>query len=124
MSFLTNAGSTWPRDPHHRIFQLSLQPQGRPLRGAWVGGPVAASVFEAQGITLAEPDEYAAFQSTAAVYHDDVNDYTTNEPSVALNAAGLLAMATLATPGEPPGCSLPPEQCSYLYLPVAKTNLG
>ena len=98
VSFLVGAGSTWPHDPHHQVAYLGLKPQGRELDGAWMGGPVAASVFNAQGITLAAPDEFAAFQSDRAVYHDDRNDYVTNEPSVALNATGLLLAATLATP--------------------------
>src|SRR5207248_2172963 len=34
------------------------------------------------GITLNEPDEYAAFQSDLVVYHDDYGDYSTNEPTM------------------------------------------
>jgi len=98
VSFLIGAGSTWPYDPHHQVAYLGLKPQGRELLGAWMGGPVAAWVFNGQDTALAEPDEYAAFQSSQAVYHDDRHDYVTNEPSVALNATGLLLAATLATP--------------------------
>lgn len=96
-TFLIGAGSTWPHDPHHQVAYLGLRPQGRELDGTWMGGPAAAWVFNSQGITLAEPDEYAAFQSSQAVYHDDRNDYVTNEPSVALNATGLLLTSDLAS---------------------------
>ena len=34
------------------------------------------------GSTLANPDEYAEFQSDLAVYHDDYGDYSTNEPTM------------------------------------------
>jgi hypothetical protein len=98
VSFLIGAGTNWPQEPHHRISRLSLRPLGLKLEGAWLGGPVAASVFNEQGISLANGDEYARFQSEQAVYHDDINDYVTNEASIPLNATGLLLMATLAEP--------------------------
>jgi hypothetical protein len=31
---------------------------------------------------LYQPDEYASFQSSLVVYHDDYGDYSTNEPTM------------------------------------------
>jgi hypothetical protein len=99
VSFLIGAGTNWPRNPHHRIAELNLKPLGLELTGAWVGGPVAPAVFNDQGVSLAGADGYGRFQSDQAVYHDDVQDYVTNEPSGPLNATGLLLLAQLARPG-------------------------
>ncbi len=52
-------------------------------------GPVPLAQFKEQGITLSAPDLYAAFQSDDAVFHDDVADYTTNEPTIGINAMGV-----------------------------------
>jgi hypothetical protein len=51
--------------------------------GGLVDGPVYGSIFKQQrGVTLTEPDEYEEFQSEKAVYHDDIGDYATNEPTM------------------------------------------
>lgn len=67
----------FPRDPHSVVAKdLGLQ-----LTGGLVDGPVYRSIFESlRGIRLAEPDEYAPFNTGSPVYHDDVGDYSTNEP--------------------------------------------
>ena len=31
---------------------------------------------------IREPDPFAPFQDERAVYHDDINDYATNEPTM------------------------------------------
>lgn len=46
-------------------------------------GPVYASIYNSlKGIRLYEEDEYARFQSDYVVYHDDLGDYSTNEPTL------------------------------------------
>ncbi len=40
-----------------------------------------------------EPDEYAAFQSDLAVYHDDYGDYSTNEPTMDGTASLIYLLA-------------------------------
>jgi peptidoglycan/xylan/chitin deacetylase (PgdA/CDA1 family) len=48
--------------------------------GGLVDGPVYSSIFNSlKGIFLSEEDEYSAFQTKLAVYHDDFADYSTNE---------------------------------------------
>ena len=83
--FVNGAGTTWSRLPHHQISDLTRTQ----LTGFWNEGPVPLSVFEGRKITLAGPDAYAAFQSEGAVYHDDKEDYVTNEPTLTANATGM-----------------------------------
>jgi endoglucanase len=68
---------TYARDPHSVIAKdLKLQ-----LTGGLVDGPVYRSIYQnLLGITLHDPDEYALFNNGFIVYHDDVGDYSTNEP--------------------------------------------
>jgi endoglucanase len=65
------------RDPHSVVAKvMKLE-----LTGALLDGPVYRSIYQnLRGIRLHEPDEYAAFNTGFIVYHDDVGDYSTNEP--------------------------------------------
>ncbi|HEU4993403.1 MAG TPA: glycoside hydrolase family 9 protein, partial [Gemmatimonadaceae bacterium] len=66
----------YPRDPHTELPRSLLHG----LTGGLVDGPVYASIFRnLRGVTLHEPDEYAAFNTGSIVYHDDLGDYSTNE---------------------------------------------
>jgi hypothetical protein len=67
----------YARDPHSVIAKdLKLQ-----LTGGLVDGPVYRSIYQSLlGISLHDSDEYAAFNTGFIVYHDDVGDYSTNEP--------------------------------------------
>lgn len=68
-----------PADPHSAFTHL----KNFPIDGGLVDGPVYGSIFNSLiGISLAESDEYAEFQSILAVYHDDYGDYSTNEPTM------------------------------------------
>ncbi len=68
-----------PADPHSAFTHLKQYP----IDGGLVDGPVYGSIYKSLiGITLNEPDEYAAFQSDLVVYHDDYGDYSTNEPTM------------------------------------------
>jgi hypothetical protein len=80
-----------PRDPHSVVAQ---QLGVRWLVGGLVDGPVYASIYRSLlGIRLLQPDEYAPFNTGFVVYHDDVGDYSTNEPIMdgTANLAYLLA---------------------------------
>jgi hypothetical protein len=62
--------------------------------GGLVDGPVYRSIFGSlKGIALHDADEYAPFNTGFIVYHDDVGDYSTNEPIMdgTANLAYLLA---------------------------------
>ncbi|MEP7356916.1 MAG: glycoside hydrolase family 9 protein [Anaerolineales bacterium] len=92
VSFVNSIGANWPHHPHHQVADLN----GVELVGFWDEGPVDPSVFAGQNITLSGPDRYAAFQSDQAIYHDDVADYVSNEPTISANAAGIALMAWFA----------------------------
>jgi endoglucanase len=95
--FVNGAGTTWSRFPHHQVADLA----GIPLIGFWNEGPVPLSVFTGQKITLSRPDAYADFQSEGSVYHDDKEDYVTNEPTLDANATGMSLTAWYVA--RPPG---------------------
>jgi endoglucanase len=66
----------------------------RMVRGGLVDGPVYRRVFQSlRGVTIREPDPFAAFQDDGAVYHDDINDYSTNEPTMDGTASAILLWA-------------------------------
>jgi hypothetical protein len=63
----------------------------RQVRGALVDGPVYRRIFLGlKGVSVSEPDRLAQFQDDSAVYHDDVKDYATNEPTMDGTASAVL----------------------------------
>ena len=77
----------YPRDVH--LFPNVLMK--RMVRGGLVDGPVYRKVFQSlRGVYIREPDPFAPFQDERAVFHDDVNDYSTNEPTMDGTAAAIL----------------------------------
>jgi endoglucanase len=81
------------RDPHSVVAnQLHVE-----LTGALLDGPVYSSIYRnLLGISLHEPDEYARFNTGFIVYHDDVGDYSTNEPIMDGTANLSYLLAALA----------------------------
>jgi hypothetical protein len=66
----------------------------RLVRGGLVDGPVYERIFlSLRGVSIREPDPLAAFQDARAVYHDDVGDYATNEPTMDGTASAILMFA-------------------------------
>jgi hypothetical protein len=84
----------WPHDPHSVMAkQIGIETQ----LGGLVDGPVYRSIFaNLRGIRLLEADEYAPFNTGFIVYHDDLGDYSTNEPI--MDGTGMLTylLAALA----------------------------
>lgn len=79
-----------PVDPHSAFTHLKQYP----IDGGLVDGPVYGSIYNNLiGIKLFQPDEYAAFQSSLAVYHDDYGDYSTNEPTMDGTASLIYLLA-------------------------------
>ena len=79
-----------PVDPHSAFTHL----KNYPIDGGLVDGPVYGSIYKNLiGITLYQADEYAAFQSDLAVYHDDYGDYSTNEPTMDGTASLIYLLA-------------------------------
>jgi peptidoglycan/xylan/chitin deacetylase (PgdA/CDA1 family) len=89
------AGGEYPEDTHLPTVQM-LKKQ---VRGGLVDGPIAASTYNGLiGLKLTKPDEFAAVQPRDIVYHDDVGDYSTNEPTMDGTADAILMMAMFSGP--------------------------
>jgi len=85
-SMFTEIGSVFPKDTHLMTAQLT----GRKVRGGLVDGPVYERIFKSlKGVSITEPDPLAQFQGPA-VYHDDVQDYSTDEPTMDGTASAIL----------------------------------
>ena len=90
-------GGEYPRDVHTSVWALT----GGEARGGLVDGPVYATIYnQLQGLTLSEPDEFAPFQNDYVVYHDDIGDYSTNEPTMDGTAGAIYMMAHFGAPAE------------------------
>ncbi len=90
-TMFTEIGGEFPTDVHLMTVQLLK----RPVRGGLVDGPVYERIFKSlRGVSLSRPDPFAEFQGEA-VYHDDVRDYATNEPTMDGTASAILMFALL-----------------------------
>jgi peptidoglycan/xylan/chitin deacetylase (PgdA/CDA1 family) len=74
------------------------------LGGTTPGGLVDGSIETRRhkqqiGIALQKPDEYADFNFGKAVYHDDIGDYATNEPTMDGTASLSFYLASLENSG-------------------------
>jgi hypothetical protein len=83
-------GGVYPRDVH----LMTIAVLKRPVRGGLVDGPVKKKIFQSlKGVSITEPDPFAPFQDDRAVFHDDINDYSTNEPTMDGTASAILLFA-------------------------------
>lgn len=90
-TMFTEIGSVFPTDVH----LMTVQILKRPVRGGLVDGPVYERIFSSlKGVSITQPDPLAAFQGEA-VYHNDVHDYSTNEPTMDGTASAILMFALL-----------------------------
>jgi endoglucanase len=83
------------RDPHSVVAkEMHVE-----LTGALLDGPVYSSIYKnLLGISLHDPDEYSPFNTGFIVYHDDVGDYSTNEPIMDGTANLSYLLAAMADP--------------------------
>ena len=87
------AKGVYPKDVH--LFANALLK--RSVRGGLVDGPVYRRIFQSlKGVGITEPDPLAPFQDDRAVYHDDIKDYSTNEPTMDGTASAILLWALCA----------------------------
>jgi endoglucanase len=82
------------RDPHSAVAaRLGVDKQ----LGGLLDGPVYRSIYQnLKGIALHQPDEYARFNTGRMVYHDDLGDYSTNEPIMDGTASLTYLLSALA----------------------------
>jgi hypothetical protein len=86
----------WPHDPHS-VVAMQFGPEA--ITGGLVDGPVYRSIFaNLRGIALRHEDGYAVFNTGFIVYHDDMGDYSTNEPIMDGTASLVYLMSALAPP--------------------------
>ncbi|MFZ6012362.1 MAG: glycoside hydrolase family 9 protein [Bacteroidota bacterium] len=84
------ANTDFPDDPHSSLNFL----HGYQTLGGLVDGPVNGNIYRKQlGVKIMRGDEYEAFQSNIAVYHDDYGDYATNEPTMDGTASLIYLLA-------------------------------
>ena len=84
-----------PDDVHTSIWALTK----REAPGGLVDGPVYGTIYrQLRGLTLTAPDEFAHLQNPYVVYHDDIGDYSTNEPTMDGTAGAVFLMAHYGTP--------------------------
>ena len=97
----------WAHDPHSAIARdLGVEK----LRGGLLDGPVYRSIFQnLRGIALHDADEYAAFNTGFIVYHDDIGDYSTNEPIMDGTASLVYLISGYAVEGM--SCEQRSEMC-------------
>jgi hypothetical protein len=85
----------YPQDVHTSTWALT----GIEVPGGLIDGPVYYSIYKnLKGLELLQPDEFAEFQNDIVVYHDDIGDYSTNEPTMDGTASAVLMMAYFGVP--------------------------
>jgi hypothetical protein len=98
-TFTIGDGDTFPDCPQHQVANLvgSLNGHSPVLAGAVVEGPTDASSSGALTGMLACPpgggDVYKKFNGNSAVYKDNVQSFTTDEPAIDLTATSFLMYA-------------------------------
>ncbi|HLF32818.1 MAG TPA: glycoside hydrolase family 9 protein [Cyclobacteriaceae bacterium] len=83
----------YPQDVHTSTWAMTR----KEVPGGLVDGPVYGTIYRLLiGLELSEPDEFEAFQNSYVVYHDDIGDYSTNEPTMDGTAGAVLMMALIS----------------------------
>jgi hypothetical protein len=86
-------GGEYPVDVHTSVYAKT----GKEVAGGLIDGPVYGTIYRSlAGLLLNDPDEFAAVQNPFVVYHDDMGDYSTNEPTMDGTAGAILMMAHFA----------------------------
>lgn len=87
-------GGEYPVDVHTSVYAMT----GMEIPGGLLDGPVYGSIFRnLLGLYMNDPDEFAAVQNPFVVYHDDLGDFSTNEPTMDGTAGAILMMAHFAS---------------------------
>jgi endoglucanase len=80
----------YPEDVHTSTWALTK----KQVPGGLVDGPIYARIYKNLiGLTLHKPDEFSQFQNLYVVYHDDIGDYSTNEPTMDGTACAIMLLA-------------------------------
>ena len=88
------AHGRWARDPHS-VHAQRFGPMV--ILGGLLDGPVYRSIYaNLRGIRLLLPDEFERFNTGFIVYHDDMGDYSTNEPIMDGTASLVYLLSALS----------------------------
>ncbi len=80
----------YPVDVHTSIWYLTK----KEVPGGLVDGPIYTSIYNhLLGLRLTRPDPFKSVQNDHVVYHDDIGDYSTNEPTMDGTAGAIYLMA-------------------------------
>ena len=83
----------YPVDVHTSTWAMTK----KEIPGGLVDGPVFATIYKnLSGLELTQPDEFEIFQNDHVVYHDDIGDYSTNEPTMDGTASAILLIAAFS----------------------------
>ena len=83
----------YPKDVHTSTWALAR----KEVPGGLIDGPIYFEIYnKLKGLKLTHEDRFADFQNPYVVYHDDIGDYSTNEPTMDGTACAVMLMAYLA----------------------------
>jgi len=84
------AQGKYPLDVHTSVWVMTK----KLVPGGLVDGPIFMTIYKKLlGLELLDPDEFAKFQNDFVTYHDDIGDYSTNEPTMDGTAGSMIMMA-------------------------------
>jgi endoglucanase len=107
------------RDPHSAV---AAKFGAQALTGGLLDGPVYRSIYQnLRGIALHQPDEFAPLNTGFIVYHDDIGDYSTNEP-IMDGSAGLTYLLAALAP-RAPAAEQPPDATRVVLIGDSITEL-
>lgn len=87
------ANGVYPRDVHTSTYAMTK----KEVPGGLVDGPIYYTTYKTQlGLQLTHEDAFAPFQNDYVVYHDDIGDYVTNEPTMDGTACAIMFLACFA----------------------------
>jgi len=95
ISFISGVGTDYPRNVHNGTIR-ALKEMGvlseNTVPGAIAEGPFSRSLWEQKYASFVPPNEdrLIKFHTSASVYHDHLNDYVTNEPTIYGAAEAIL----------------------------------
>ncbi len=91
-------GSNFPMHPHSSYTVIQ---NGALTWGGLIDGPISVELFRTRaGSSLTKPDADSLFNKGATVYHDDIGDYSSNEPTMDGTAGLAYYFATMENEGK------------------------
>ena len=114
------AGGDNPQLPHSAITLLLHET----TTGGLVDGPVYKYIYEnLKGIHLMNDDVYDPFQNGKAVYHDDMGDYSSNEPTMDGTASLSFYLSSLEKAGKTQRIGLLDSQGAVVRVNSSAKNI-